>query len=170
MLNISEVTMKNTNNKIKFRKHIKKDIPYRVKWLNNEKVSNLAIENPQKKTNAAEQAEWFKKYLESKNKKFFTIIYREAPIGFVGLSNIDLKKKTASLFIMIGEQKYQGRGFGSLTLNYILNFGFKKLGLSKICLEVNRKNKPAIALYKKFGFRIINKGDKEMVMELDQKD
>ncbi|OGH88063.1 MAG: hypothetical protein A3J93_02740 [Candidatus Magasanikbacteria bacterium RIFOXYC2_FULL_42_28] len=139
---------------IEIRPHRISDIPYRVIWLNNPNVNQYIGQCLDQKTTFAKQKVWFNKYLKDKNKKFFTMSYGKIPIGFMGLSRIDKTNRNADVFIAIGDDKYRGKGFGEIAMQYLIKFGFKKLGLHKISLGVFEKNKPAINLYKKLGFVI----------------
>ena len=154
---------------ITFRSHERIDIPYRVKWLNNKNVNIFAVENPELKTTVAEQENWFNNYeekLKLRQKKFFTILDDDKPIGFVGLSNIDLDKKEAGVFIMIGEDEYRGKGIGKQTLDFLLLYASKELGLNALTLEVNKQNEPAIHLYQSRGFKQTGDLGKELAMRL----
>jgi diamine N-acetyltransferase len=139
---------------IKIRKHLQKDIIYRVKWLNNPKVDKFVNDEIGKKTNLKNEKEWFTNYLKTKNKKFFTICKNTTPIGFMGLSNISKQNKNADLFIAIGEDAYRGKGIGKISIQWIINYGFDKLKLHKINLGVIKDNLPAVGLYKSSGFII----------------
>ncbi len=151
---------------LKIRKHLKKDISLRVKWLNNQQATKYALENPKNKTNIKEQTIWFNNYIKDHSKKFFTILYNNRAVGFMGFSKINKNIGTANIFIMIGENRYRGKGLGEKSLTYLLKYGFKKLKFKKINLEVNKKNKLAIKLYKKTGFRIKNTNNSEIIMNL----
>lgn len=151
---------------LKIRKHLKRDIPLRVKWLSNRKATKYALENPKKKTDIKEQTVWFSNYLKDRNKKFFTIFYNDVAIGFMGFSKINKKTGAANIFIMIGEDEYRGKGLGRKALMYLLEYGFKKLKIKKINLEVNKKNKSAIKLYKRVGFKIEKANNFEISMSL----
>jgi len=155
---------------ISFRLHLREDIPLRVKWLNNVRANRFAIENAKHKTTQREQTKWFNDYENSKEKKFFTILNNKIPIGFMGLSKINKRKKVANIFILIGEDDYRGKGFGKLAMNYLINFGFKELKLNRLELEVNLDNLPALNLYKKIGFREEKRSDTEAKFFLDKKD
>ncbi|MBU4257010.1 GNAT family N-acetyltransferase, partial [Patescibacteria group bacterium] len=87
---------------------MQKDIPYRVKWLNNPNVNRFVGDEVGQKTNLKKAKEWFADYQKVKNKKFFTICDDFKPIGFMGLSNISKHNKNADLFIAIGEDNYHG--------------------------------------------------------------
>jgi diamine N-acetyltransferase len=137
---------------IKIRSHQEKDIPYRVKWLNNSNVNKFIGDELGQKTNLKKEKEWFSNYKKAKNKKFFTICDDTKPIGFVGLSNISKHNKNTDLFIAIGEDEYRGKGIGKIAMNWIIDYGFNKLKLHKINLGVIKNNIPAVNLYKSLGF------------------
>lgn len=149
---------------IKFRPHEKKDIPFRVKWLNNKKATIFTIDNPDKKTTIAEQKEWFKNYQANVSKNFFTILDDEKPIGFMGLSNIDHNLRRASIFILIGEDNYRGEGVGTVAMKFLIERATNDLLLKELLLEVNKLNVIAIGLYKKFGFKIT--GEDEIYLKM----
>jgi RimJ/RimL family protein N-acetyltransferase len=84
----------------------------------------------------------------------------------MGLSDIDFNSKKASVFILIGEDNYREKGVGTVAMNFLIKKAFNDLKLKKLVLEVNKFNVSAITLYKKIGFKIINKNDKEFCMTL----
>ena len=139
---------------IKIRRHLEKDIPLRVKWLNNPSVNRYVGEEVGKRTSIKIEKEWFSAYKKDKSKKFFTICDDSKPIGLVGLSNISKCNKNADLFIIIGEDEYRGKGIGKIAGKWIIDYGFNKLKLHKINLGVMKNNVPAIKLYKSLGFVI----------------
>lgn len=139
---------------IKIRKHLRKDIPHRVKWLNNPTVNKFIGDEMGQKTTLKKEKEWFANYEKAKNKKFFTICDNSKPIGFMGLSNISKPNKNADLFIAIGEDDYRGKGIGKIAIEWIINYGFKKLKLHKINLGVIKDNRHAVELYQSLGFVI----------------
>jgi len=139
---------------IKIRKHLEKDIPYRVKWLNNPNVNKFIGDEVEQKTNLKKEKEWFVNYIKSKNKKFFTICENSTPIGFMGLSNISKLNKNADLFIAIGEDDYRGKGIGKIAMEWLIDYGFTKQKFHKINLGVIKDNVPAVSLYKSLGFVI----------------
>lgn len=139
---------------IKIRKLLKTDTPYRIKWLNNPNINKFIGDELGQKTNHKKENEWFATYKKTKNKKFFTICDNSKPIGFMGLSNISKPNKNADLFIAIGEDEYRGKGIGKIAMNWLIDYGFKKLKLHKINLGVIKDNIPAVKLYKSLGFII----------------
>jgi RimJ/RimL family protein N-acetyltransferase len=116
---------------IKCRPHLKNDIPYHVQWFNNPKAKSFISDEGDKKTTLEKETKWFNNYQKDNNKKFFTILDDNLPIGCVGLMEIDKKHKQAELFIIIGNNEYRGRGVGKQSLEYIIDYGFEKLKLHK---------------------------------------
>lgn len=139
---------------IKFRKHLKSDIPYRVKWLCNPKVNRFIGDEIGQPTTLKKEQEWFNNYLKDENKKFFTICDDTKPIGFMGFSHIRKQNKNADIFIAIGEDDYRGKGVGKIAMRWLIEYGFNKLHLHKINLGVIKENTPAVKLYKSMGFVI----------------
>lgn len=78
--------------------------------------------------------------------------YKDEYIGYGQLID-DSGKVIIVNFGIIPE--FRGRGLGELFLNHLLYYG-KSLGYSSIFLKVNSINIPALELYKKIGFNIIN--------------
>ncbi|MCX6813136.1 MAG: GNAT family N-acetyltransferase [Candidatus Azambacteria bacterium] len=154
---------------ITFRPHTRDDIPFRVIWLNNKKATKYTLDNPDHKTTVKEQSQWFDNYeqeLRLKRKKFFTILYDNRPVGFMGLSNINPKKKIAEIFILIGDDGHRGKGIGKFSIKYLIEIAFKKMGLERLKLEVNKLNYPAIKLYENLGFQKTGENETEIKMIL----
>lgn len=138
---------------ITYRPHHKSDIPFRVKWLNNPKVKSFLDGKPSTLTTTVEQEAWFSRYENNPAKYFLTICADNAPIGVVGLTDIDLTDRKAKLFIMIGEDDFRGQGLGKKAIKEILNYAFNTLDLHKVTLEVYKENIAAIHCYLAVGFQ-----------------
>lgn len=151
---------------ISLRPHTRKDIPLRIKWLNNKNANSFLTDDPNHVTDTKEQNEWFDRYEADENKKFYTILADETPIGFVGLSNINTVGKSAGVFIVIGEDDFRGKGNGGTILDLLLAEG-RKLGVETFTLDVFKENIPAVRLYTNAGFVKTRKIDDSMIsMEL----
>ncbi|MFA6271579.1 MAG: GNAT family protein [Patescibacteria group bacterium] len=142
---------------LKIRKHLPKDIAYRVLWLNDHKVNKFTGDEAWEETTLKKEKKWFAEYQKSDNKRFFTICDDVKPIGFMGLSKISKKSKNADLFIAIGDAEYRGKGIGKKAMLWIIDYGFNKLKLHKIYLNVYENNVPAVKLYKSLGFVVEGK-------------
>ena len=154
---------------INFRPHIREDIALRISWLNNRGANLYAVDDPSHVTTLEEQAGWFHEYekeLRAGRKKFFTILDDAYPIGFTGLSHIDEVKKTAEVFILIGDDEYRGKGIGKESMKYLIDYAFQTLNLSSLYLEVHKLNVPAMNLFLDLGFQKTEEDEKEVRMIL----
>jgi N-acetylglutamate synthase-like GNAT family acetyltransferase len=89
-------------------------------------------------------------------------------IGVVAVYCNSHNQKTAFITNVSVKPGWQGKGIATRLLTYsILNV--KKLGFAKIELEVDEKNKIAIALYSKHGFITVAKNDCAQKMTADLK-
>ena len=74
-------------------------------------------------------------------------------IGSVSLEKIDWKDRNATLGIMIGEEEYRSKGYGTEAIRLILEYGFKYLNLQNIKLDLMEFNERALKCYQKCGFK-----------------
>jgi len=79
----------------------------------------------------------------------FMILLDEKVIGHIAL--VKRKNNWYETQIVIGEKKYWGKGYGTKAIKLLLKKA-KKLGISKIYLEVRPTNTRAIAAYESAGF------------------
>ncbi|MCV9926106.1 GNAT family N-acetyltransferase [Flavobacterium sp. LS1R49] len=56
--------------------------------------------------------------------------------------------------ILIGEEKYRGKGIGEEIVNLLVHYSFEKLNVEQVELNVYDWNKQAIRCYEKSGFTI----------------
>lgn len=151
---------------LSFKPHSRQDIPLRIKWLNNIEATILAIDNPEDKTNLKKQTKWFDNYENNSEKKFFTIFNDEKALGFMGLSNI--KDLSASVFILIGEDEFRGRGIGKVALKYLIDYAWSVLNLNSLNLAVKKENIRAIRLYQSLNFRFFKEDEEFLDMILEK--
>jgi diamine N-acetyltransferase len=73
-------------------------------------------------------------------------------VGFVYLNNIDWFARNAEFGILVGERSRQGRGLAKDALALVACYAFRTLNLNRLYLRVVSFNKPALQLYRSFGF------------------
>lgn len=83
----------------------------------------------------------------------FMMTLEGKPIGFVQFSAINWISRRAMLGIVIGDPGQRGKGIGRRAMKLLVDYGFGKLNLHKISLEVTASNTAAVALYEKLGFQ-----------------
>lgn len=136
---------------VSIRKFDEKDIPYKVKWINDEKNNRyLHYDLPLKED---ETLAWFRKVKDRTDRMDFTITYNDEPVGLIGLLNIDKKNKKAEYYICVGEETYKGKGVAYIASKLLIDYASNKLKLSKLYLYTEVENIPAQKLFEKIGFR-----------------
>lgn len=87
----------------------------------------------------------------SEFERHYAIVKNDKYAGTVSLKKINFVNKNAELAIVV-RKKYWGTGVSKHAIQLILEYGFEKLGLNKIYLNVFSNNSRAIAFYLKSGF------------------
>ncbi len=99
---------------------------------------------------------WSKKYLReiitSSSCWNQAIVVNGVNIGYCGLCNISTLNNNAEYFILIGDNSYWGKGFGTSAGHAVLQYGFQFLKFNRIWLTVSETNNTAIRSYTKLGY------------------
>lgn len=74
-------------------------------------------------------------------------------IGNCGLHGINSKDNNATFGVVIGEQDYWSKGYGTEAAKLVINYGFQQLNLHRIYSTAVAFNERSIKLHKKVGFR-----------------
>ncbi len=75
------------------------------------------------------------------------------PVGFAELHGLDWIHRRGSVGIALWQPAARGKGHGSLALQWLLNLGFRRLGLHRLQATVFETNKPSLKLFENSGFR-----------------
>lgn len=123
-------------------------------WMNDFEVTDYTGRSANMLTLDAE-----KKYLENKNLNSETTAFAivdlktDKMVGTIGLENINRNHRTAVLGIFIGDPDYRNNGYGTETIQLVLDFAFNYMNLNSVNLTVLDCNERAIRCYKKCGFK-----------------
>jgi diamine N-acetyltransferase len=130
------------------------DLANFVRWFSDAEVTRYLMARAP--FSGAMEERWFDQMLEKQGKTdyHFVICLAEdgRPIGTAGLHELDLENGSAAFGISIGEKSEWNKGYGTETLQAICDFGFGKLRLERIWLEVYAPNKAGQRAYQKAGF------------------
>ena len=74
------------------------------------------------------------------------------PVGTIILSDIDSKNGVAQVHIKILNE-FRGKGFGTDSLNVIVQFAFFELRLNCLYAEILSYNSASVGMFEKCGFR-----------------
>jgi len=125
----------------------------------NSLVSEKAMISLQKKVTAKQELSYLKSLLKDiKNKKqiSYVIDFNGQVMGMSGISlvNDNIQSHIGDIGIIVCSRA-RGVGLGEKLFQKVLTQGIKKLKFKIVKLGVFVKNKPALGLYKKFGFEKI---------------
>ena len=126
-----------------------------VKWLYDPRVNKFMSGRP---VSMQEELRWIRGLKKKKDNKAFAIDTGDGT--HIGSINLLLKPhdKKAVLGVMIGDKRYWNKGYGTDALKTIIRYGFIRLRLHRISLEVYEYNPRAIRVYRRLGFRIEGRG------------
>lgn len=134
----------------------KEDIDRARSWRNKESIRKSFLY--QDVISSSEQHQWYQSYLEKEDDIMFIIEFKDAPIGTAALYHIDLMNKEAEFGrLMIGEESARGNQIGYRATKLVCQFGFEKLNLAQIKLEVFSDNPYAKKHYIKAGFEEVER-------------
>ncbi len=80
------------------------------------------------------------------------VTYQEEAIGLVDLFDFDPDHQRAALGILIGAEKYRGKGLAKAALKLFLNYAFPSFNLRQVYVGVAAHNAASLALFKSCGF------------------
>lgn len=135
---------------ISIRKFREDDIPYKVKWINDENNNKyLHYDLPLREDKTLQ---WFKTLNIRQDRTDYTITFDDEPAGLIGLLDIDLSKKEAEYYICLGEEKFKGKGIAYRATDLLIRNAYNDFGLKKLYLYTEVGNVSAQKLFEKIGF------------------
>ncbi len=128
-------------------------------WNKPEHRRNILNKSPQSRE---EEIEWIKHgwQLRSEGKGYiYAIIHKETNlyIGHLGLEIKNPTSKRGSLGIVIFNTDYWNKGYGTESMNLIVEYAFMVLNLHSVELELFSEHPQAKRCYEKVGFKAIGK-------------
>ena len=130
-------------------------MPKSFEWINDPEVNEgLAIYLPM---SLRDEEQWFEQMAQrDQAEKPMAIEAREGEgwklIGNCSVFNIEWTNRSAELGIAIGEKSVWNQGYGTETMQLLLQHGFETLNLNRIYLRVYSTNLRAMRAYEKAGF------------------
>lgn len=80
-----------------------------------------------------------------------------AAVGIVGLSNIDRKFGTATLWYVLGDKRAGGRGYTTRAVKHVLGLAFGEMGLRSVNAWAVDANRASVRVLEKSGFRPVGR-------------
>jgi len=141
--------------RIRLRGVERTDVPKSFEWINDPEVNEgLAIYLPM---SMHDEEQWFERITQREQEEKPMAIEMRAGegwklIGNCSVFNIEWVSRSAELGIAIGDKTVWNKGYGTETMQLLLQHGFETLNLNRIYLRVYSTNPRAIRAYEKAGF------------------
>ena len=131
------------------------DIITLSEWIKNNLDFSLISPTSLFSFNLDELENWYNSLVHNPRVRVFVIRTTEnkIPIGLVEINNIDWRNRNAEIGIFIAYENWRKKGYGSNTLNLLLNYSFNHLNLYKLYAKISEDNHPSIKLFEKFNFQ-----------------
>lgn len=139
--------------KINLRKIKPSDKNYFAKWWRDKELLKLTS-GVSKLISDEEVNKYFQAMLNGKNDYNFIILADGKIIGHISLTKRQNGWRETQ--IVIGDKKYWGKGIGQKAIKLLIRKA-RKVGISKIYLEVRLTNLRAIRAYEQCGFQKVKK-------------
>ena len=128
-------------------------IPLRTVWINDFATTRTLGRDAQPRT-LAEHQRWYERMTTGDHVTFTVYDLADmAPVGNVGMFDIDPRNGTCELGIGILEPRRRGRGLGTDATRLITDYAIRDLGMHNVHLSVFAFNVAGIRAYRKAGFR-----------------
>jgi RimJ/RimL family protein N-acetyltransferase len=79
-----------------------------------------------------------------------------APLGIVGLDEVNRHFKTARIWVVAGEKNVCGRGYATQAVSKMLTLAFRDLGLNSVSTWIVEHN-PSVRVAEHIGFKFIGR-------------
>ena len=114
------------------------------------------------------------KYFQLKSndttRMIFSILLGEKVIGEIQLKYIDLFNKTGTLSIILANDSYKNKGYGTEAEELLIIYAFTTLNLSKVLADTTSRNKRSKHILLKLGFKHLKEENEMSYYELLRND
>lgn len=144
-----------TGEKVRLREYRKEDAKQAQLYINDPEVKRLLHPGIPFLVTFEDEQRWIEGISGTKEAGYsFAIetLEDQKYIGGCGINSLDWKNSVAVVGIMIGDQNYWGKGFGTDAMKILIRFIFEQMNINKIRLHVFSYNQRAIKSYEKCGF------------------
>lgn len=120
-----------------------------VDWINNKETNKFLVTQ---KININDCRQYVKNKYNDKQYHFYGIYKNKEHIGNIKLDMVDNELKCGCLGILIGDNKYRNKGYGSKIISFFSKYVHEQFNIKIIILGVLSRHIGAIKCYKKCNF------------------
>jgi len=113
---------------------------------------------------------WFLQLLQRHKKIGWIILYKDMPIGFIYLQNINEVEKVATSSYYIGEPKFCGRGVGTAMAVATIELAFSRTNLNRLKGEIIACNSAAVKVADAIGWKKLQILEKHLIRHNESHD
>jgi len=136
---------------LQLRKMVREDMELKVGWYNDPEV-NKTLVLPEK-LELKKTYEWFERAQQGDSREDWIIETLDGKaIGLIGIKEINKNNKSGSLYIVIGDKNYWGKGLGYEAELLAIHYSFRHLKLHRVLGGALENNPASIAVVNKIGF------------------
>lgn len=139
-----------------FRPVEETDLPYLVKWLNDQDMARLVV-GWTFPVGAAEQRAWFDcSHSDTRTQRWMVQpLDGDEPIGLTGLWDIDWHNRHALSALKLGSSEIRGKGYGQDAIYTLMAYAYYQVGLNRLWGDILVYNKASYRAYvEKCGWRV----------------
>lgn len=100
-----------------------------------------------------EHERWFARVMNDPTVRYWVINWDGEDVGIANLYDINRQHQRCYWAFYIAEERFRGRGIGSLVEYFVLEHVFENLKLNKLCGEVLASNPAVTKMHQRFAFR-----------------
>jgi len=147
--------MNTTNFRVYLRAFEPDDYKTTIKWHNDNEIWKM-VGGPKYFVSTEYEKKWIEDTIWNKDQIKLGICLKENDklIGSCSLSKIDMLNRSAVIGIMIGNNKYWGKGLGSEAILLLSDFAFSERGFNRIWAYILESNIASQKMFKKCGYKI----------------
>ncbi|MDF2522108.1 MAG: GCN5-related N-acetyltransferase [Clostridia bacterium] len=158
-----------TGEKVILRPYDDSDMPYLLEWYNDYELNKLAGWSSGR-VSASKLKYNMSRSFGSDPMNLMIDNLNGKPIGTIQLYDIDEQDKSCKLGIRIGDRDYWSQGYGTDSVNILVEYAFMKMGLYRVALRVYEFNGRAARCYEKCGFKYEGRSRKSAYIDGDYYD
>ncbi len=142
-----------TGERIILRAWEKSDLEAFSRWFDDPEIT-VYLGNAYPAQSFEQEERFVQRALEDKNEHHYSMVLKEGGllIGSCSIHQLDLKKRSAEVGLVIGEKAYWSRGYGREALHLLQEIAFEGLGLNRLALRHTDFNERGHRCYLAAGF------------------
>jgi RimJ/RimL family protein N-acetyltransferase len=132
----------------------KKHLRLRVKWFNSPSTRRSLILSC--RFDYETTCRWFRGIARAADREDFVIetVSGRRPIGMIGFRKIDAANRSAGFYVVVGEPRCRGQGYGTEASIQLLERGWRTLRLHKVWCVVRTTNEASLTMLNRLGFMV----------------